>query len=374
MTAAAPDAPASSGQYNAIVLDTAGYPVISHYVDVDANLAAVGDLVVTHCNDPACAPGGDVTNTVDSTGDVGQYTSIVLDSSGNPVISYYDVTNTSLKVAHCNDVNCAGSNEVINTIDGAGDVGQHTSIVLDGSGNPVVSYYDVTKGDLKVAHCGDANCAAHPAVAADASANDVGSFTSIAMTAGFPTVSYYDSTNQNVKLLRCPNANCSGGTANTVAATPGVTVQNDSLALDSSGFPVVSYLDDLGFIAVTHCNDVACVAGGDVTNELPDPNGGVTEPAYTSIVLDGNGFPVVSYHDMVADALRVGRCLDANCVSSRVSTADNLGGSTGAYSSIVLDSVGNPIIASFDDVFSDLVVTRCVEPFCNPRRIRSVNG
>lgn len=376
MTAASPDPIDSGGQFNSLALDSAGDPVVSHYIDVDSSLNVVGDLVLSHCDDPACSPGGDVTNTVDSTGDVGKYTSIVLDAGGFPVISYYDVTNTSLKVAHCNDASCAGNDESINTVDNAADVGQFTSIALDANGFPVISYYDATGANLKVAHCNDANCAAggDSVVTADSSANDVGQSTSLAMTGGIPTVAYYDTTAQNVRVLRCGTSNCTSGTPNTVASTVGVDPQNDSLALDASGFPVVSYLDDQGFVAVSHCNDAACAPGGDTTNELIDPNGGVTFPAYTSIVLDTSGFPVVSYFDPIANVLRVGRCLDANCVSSVVSTADNVGGSTGAFSSIVLDGAGNPIISSFDNVFSDLVITRCADPFCNPRRIRSVNG
>ncbi len=38
--------------------------------------------------------------TVDSSANVGQYTSLVFDSSGNPQISYYDVTHKDLKFAH----------------------------------------------------------------------------------------------------------------------------------------------------------------------------------------------------------------------------------------------------------------------------------
>ena len=371
MTAAAPDPLRTSGSHSSLVLDADGNPVVSYYDE------GVGQLMLTHCDDSACAPIGDVTNVVDGTADVGQFTSLALDTNGFPVISYYDASNRHLKLAHCNDADCAGANESLVTVDTALDTGMYSSMALDGSGFPVISYYDAgTLADnLNVAHCGDATCTTKT-ITPVVTSGITGLFTSLEMFGGFPTIAFYDLSTENVMVKRCTNLNCSTGpAASPVVTTSAVGEQHLSLALDASGFPVISYLDpNFGLVGVAHCSDVTCSAAP-TENQLPDPNGGLAEPVYSSIVLDSSGFPVVSYFDSSATALRVGRCLDADCVDSAVSTADNSATSTtGAYSSIVLDSAGNPIISSYDLNYLDLVVTRCADPFCNPRRIRSING
>jgi hypothetical protein len=80
-----------------------------------------------------------------------------LDAFGNPVVSYHG--NDNLKVLHCNDPNCAGGDESITSPDPSW-AGSFTSLALDASGKPVVSYYDQTNGNLKILHCGTRNCAA----------------------------------------------------------------------------------------------------------------------------------------------------------------------------------------------------------------------
>lgn len=75
---------------------------------------------MAHCTDTTCTSA--TTVTLDSVGDVGYYTSIAIGADGLGLISYYDNTNHELKVAHC--VNAACSSATTATLDSAGEVAQ----------------------------------------------------------------------------------------------------------------------------------------------------------------------------------------------------------------------------------------------------------
>ncbi len=89
-------------------------------------------------------------SAVDTGGFTGLYTSIAIGTDGNPVISYYDSTNGDLKVAKCANPACTGA-ATLTAVDTAGDVGHYTSIAIGTDGTPVISYWDATNADLKVA-------------------------------------------------------------------------------------------------------------------------------------------------------------------------------------------------------------------------------
>ena len=335
---------AGVGLYTSLALDSSGYPVISYYDNTN------GDLKLAHCNDPACAGGDESIVTVDSTGWVGGFTSLALDSSGYPVISYWDNSNGALKLAHCNDPNCVGGDESLATVDSVGSVGMYTSLTLDSSGNPVISYWDNSNGALKLAHCNDVNCTGgDESIVTLDSAGNVGTYTSLALdSSGNPVISYHDSTNGDLKLAHCNDVNCTGGDESIVTVdNTGDVGEYTSLALDSSGYPVISYFDDTNDdLKLAHCNDPNCT-GGDESIVTLDSAGDVG--GYTSLALDSSGCPVISYWDDTNDDLKLARCNDPNCTGGdeRFAAVDSAG-DVGKHTALVLDSTGDPVISYFD--------------------------
>ena len=80
-----------------------------------------------------------------------------------PVMSYIDMTNSALKVAKCDNLDCSGT-IWLRTIGSVGNVssGHSTSIAIGADGTPVISFHETTAagaGALKVAKCSNAFCA-----------------------------------------------------------------------------------------------------------------------------------------------------------------------------------------------------------------------
>jgi len=327
--------------------------------DLDADVAGLAtDMYLYLIND-------EIINTVDDGGSVGQWTSIAIGTDGLPVISYYEFSGGNLKVAHCNDAACTSAG--ITTVDGDDEVGQYTSIAIGTDGFPVISYFDDTNDDLKVAHCNDAACtSAGVTIVDDGGGVTVpGSWTSIAIgTDGFPVISYYDSHLGHLRVAHCTNVACtSAGITSVDGGNGGGNVgDHTSIAIGTDGFPVISYHDITnGDLKVAHCDDAACTSAGIST---VDDGGGSNVGIWTSIAIGTDGLPVISYNDDTNNDLKVAHCNDAACTSAGVTIVDDSAIFVDEFTSIAIGINGLPVIGYHHNSFNDLRVAYCTNVPC----------
>ena len=290
--------------------------------------------------------------TVDSTGSVGQYTSLALGSDGFARISYYDVTNADLKFVQCTNADCSTKN--ITTVDSTGFVGQLTSIALGSDGFARISYYDGTNANLKFVQCTNADCSTKNITTVDSTGN-VGQYSSIDIGSdGFARISYYDFTNADLKFAQCTNADCSTKNIQTVD-TGNVPNVHISLALGSDGFARISYATDDGSGDYVKLNFAQCTNADCSTNNniIVDSGGTLGVGEYNSLVLGSDGFARISYYDGTNADLKFVQCTNADCSTKNITTVDSTG-DVGSLTSINLNSNGYARISYYDSTNSDL--------------------
>ncbi len=121
------------GAWSSIALDGQDAPRISYYDTVQRDL-----VLALQYN------GVWMTLPLDASGDVGQHTSQEVRGDVSH-ITYYAASVGDLRYA----VFSPTKGPLVQTVDAEGDVGAWTSLVLDAQGYPHIAYYDVGNGDLK---------------------------------------------------------------------------------------------------------------------------------------------------------------------------------------------------------------------------------
>ncbi|MCW5874747.1 MAG: class F sortase [Anaerolineales bacterium] len=302
------------GYYTALAIDANGNAMIAYYNRTNQSLE------IAICNDNACS--SPVIVELDSAvGGQGTFTSIALDANGFPLVSYYALLGTeALRLFRCFDALC--SSGINHLVDDPG-VGAYTSLAMNSSDNAVISYYDGSNGNLKLARCDNTLCTLNTINTVAGGPNDEGMNSSLKLGAGdLPVIAYYDADDDSVKLARCSATDCSGAvTINTVDDSAHVGFNGISLQLDSSGFPVMSYYDITNSrLKLAHCSDLFCT--GAITINVVDDSANVGQ--YSSMKLDG-GLPVISYYDETNGDLKLARCQDVNCASADIIVVDAVG-------------------------------------------------
>lgn len=215
--------------------------------------------------------------------------SLDVDSRSYPHISYFD-QKKNISIGYClNYAHWNGGNWDIEIVDSNGDVGSHCSLALDSQNYPHISYYNGTK------------------------------------------------------LYGLMYAYWDGKTSEwiTQKIDPGHKVGLEtSICIDSNDNPRISFFDHF------YGNQSLRYAYWDGNNSYPfffktvDTDGNVGYES--SIALDSNDIPHISYHDAINNNLKYVYLLENKWI---IQTIDNSGGDVARKSSLVLDSNDNPHIS-----------------------------
>jgi hypothetical protein len=273
-----------------IAIDPMGAPWVSYAYNInDLRVARYVGTSGTGCADSAWT-----CTTIESSGDVGNDSSIAFDPAGNPWISHRDIANDDLRIARyvgSGGTGCASSAWTdCGVVDSTGDVGQNLSMVFGPGGNALISYYDVTEANLKLAtyvgsggNCDDTGGSDAWQCAAIDATNDVGDNSSLAVdSSGSLWISYYDTTNTNTKIAKLSNRMGEITTSASPAALAGNAI-NESHA-DMSSVSDTSNRDDADCSGGGTWNNGRLTTGEEISNlGLPIGSGTAqcTEVAFT---------------------------------------------------------------------------------------------
>lgn len=263
-------------------LGSTGNPVVAFYE------AMSGDLYWAYCGDAACTSES-LVQLDGSSEDVGQYPSLNISDSDFAVISYYDATNGNLKVTRCTKINCpGGSYKTTYTVDSSGFVGKASSLTIGTDGLPVISYFDQTNETLKVAHCNDAPCSSATLTTVGPTGVDIDS-TSIAIGVdGFPIIAFYDSRAGDLWTIHCANTACTSTTSATNLHSLEDVGRSASITIGLDGLPLIAYVNSThNENFVDRCSNMSCTA---TTSHFLTSNAGPDN----AITIGSDGLPIVS--------------------------------------------------------------------------------
>lgn len=347
------------GQYPSLAFKSSGLPAISYYDENNgalkyAELEGTDWMIST------------VENSTPSTGGVGAFTSLALDSSDSPHISYMDRSTGRLKYAER-----VGGQWKVQVLDRGPNVGSWTSLKLDKEGRAYIAYcyarYYVPpkpsdpKDPSRVMEAYpkyimyEGNTIPPPEVidpllvgaALSGDTHNLGLTTSIVLTKdGRPEVAYYDPVNGSLNLA---SRTAGGGwTTSVIDSAPNESIgQFHSLVMDNQGRLHVSYTEmaPLGVTPYPSLLKYAVFDGQGWNKETVDAVKGELNGIENSLALGPDSEPIISYADNTWNDLKLAFFRFGGWQIYRLDT----GGLEGIHSSVSVSPQGLIGVAYYED-------------------------
>ena len=278
--------------------------------------------------------------TIDSSANVGQYSSIVADSNSELHIAYHDATSGHLKYAS----NTGGSWNHYPIDNGAGQyIGRYTSIDVDSNDNVHISYGNLNSWDLKYA-TNVAGSWSRSTIDDGGSNGQAGMYSSLEIDSNDVIhVSYWA---RNMDLKHATKSAASGGTWSDYTVEWGsITGEWTSIALDSNNKPWISYVSETwDRLELAHKSGSSTTTWGD---SVVDSGGSGEIDNGTSIAIDSNDAKhIVYYDDENGDLKYADKNTHTNLWQNNVVDSS---GDVGKFPSLAIDSQDNLHVAYYDN-------------------------
>ena len=350
------------GTENSLKFGSNGQPAISYYDATNKDLK-YASYDGTRWN----------LTTVDSSGSVGNHSSLGFAANGTPDISYQNISTGDLKFAYFDR-----GVWNIETVDAESNVGGYgTSLNYTPQGLPAISYYDKSNTGLRVKELtrtidGDyfwSSISVDPGRRSCSNTippscryvSNRGEYSSLGYRDdGSITVSYVDSTYNELRFAEPNPTPRPGGLAGvfhlkylSLSPEPEVKVSAfTSMDYDSEGNPGIAYALTNGGLKYAYFGGQRGNGGLPVWDSMSVDSGNVG--GYVSLSFDNQGYPGISYYDKANSSLKYAFY---NGATWSTQTVDNQG-QVGEYTSIDHGPDGLPAISYYDRSNGDLKSAR----------------
>lgn len=399
------DGTGTVGQYSSLSYATDGTAYISYYDGTNFNLK-VAYFVGSggNCDTMGGSDAWQCT-TVDGTGTTGQYTSIAFAPDNTPYVSYYDAAgNNNLRLAYFvgSGGNCdtTGGSDAwqCTTIESTNDVGQYSSLSFGNDGVPYISYYDVTNSAMRVASLppgagelsiarpqggtgGDSINESHAdmTTTTDTSNRDDADRIGGGTWSNGVLIDVLEPTYLNLPADDCTEISfvidtsqaVAGTTYRFIVATADAFQNNKGKwrgAAAISQYPTLTIAPDTDFKASKSIEPQGTAAcnGSVWTCTLVEGTASVGE--YSSMAMSPSGVPYISFYDTTGDDLRFAKYVGSggNCDASGGSdawtctTIDDTVTNIGQYTSMAFAQDGTAYISYYDVTNANLRIAKYV--------------